>query len=365
MMAFPAPRCQVHHAPAPSPLWVFSEKGSIQSDSNNGDLSCYTDTLERLPRFLSQPLSPCSPTSSAVRYADSAETLLFFDWDETLFPTAQIFDVWGLPTIPTNLGAELSAQQQEAMETWRKALREYLAASRTLGKCVIITNARRPWVHDCLDRFAPELHEYINDEPDGIKVVYARDRSSSKSHKMRMRPVRQIFLEGKDREIDEQEEELTRAKYEAMKKEAKAFYSRHPKQTWKNILSIGDMRYERDALQELTFLRMSPRRERIRTKTIILPTRPAVTEITLRLKFSCLMLPAFVHYNGDIDVDLSTALDPLQSLADALQMPELTSVSFPLYAWGLDKPPLEHEVDDGLAAVAIVVHNCICESICG
>ena len=42
---------------------------------------------------------------------------------------------------------------------------------------------------------------------------------------------------------EERQEQLTLAKYCAMKAEATAFYSR-PGQSWKNIMSFGDMPYE-------------------------------------------------------------------------------------------------------------------------
>merc|ERR1712059_168657 len=115
-----------------------------------------------------------------------------------------------------------------------------------------------------------------------------------------------------------------------MRNETLNFYSRYPGQSWKNILSIGDMRYEHDALQEVTFTRDSPQREQIRTKLLRTSPNPAISQMAASLLFGKLFLPAFVHFNGDLDINFNTAPESrLNQLAEALQMPELKLLDVP------------------------------------
>ena len=115
-----------------------------------------------------------------------------------------------------------------------------------------------------------------------------------------------------------------------MKEETASFYSAYSGQTWKNVLSIGDMEYERDAVNELTFRRKKPfkKSEHIRTKTIVLPTGPSISEITNRLKISrpshpsgCILqrgsdLTTLLLYSADQTIQL---LEPLNLLSHAFQ----------------------------------------------
>jgi len=142
-----------------------------------------------------------------------------------------------------------------------------------------------------------------------------------------------------------------------MRNVAAQFYSRYPEQTWKNILSIGDMKYEHDAVQELALSRQSAAREFLRTKAILLPGGPSLSELTLRLRFSCLMLPAYVRFNGNIDLDLRRAPDPLEAIARALGIPELGSLEFPRHAWGRTPVPEQQTADAALDEVAVTVHD--------
>jgi hypothetical protein len=146
----------------------------------------------------------------------------------------------------------LTPEQEHFLKSWRQALKEYLEQACALSETVlIITNSRRPWVSNCLDRFAPELWSLFERPSRAPQVVYADERLKTnrtfRSQCMDLRPVKFRTNALQRMTSEERIEECTMAKYAAMKAEAKKFYSKYPGQSWKNILSIGDMCYERDS----------------------------------------------------------------------------------------------------------------------
>jgi len=301
---------------------------------------------------------------SDARFAEPTQTLIIFDWDDTLFPTTEFSERWrvaiGGGERRQVYEPKCSEQAAQLLE-WRQALREYLEQACALSsRCCIITNSRRPWVSDCIERFCPELKELF-DRPSGPRVIYAGERlpvtRTFRSQCMDLRPVKNRVQDLRCMTAEELEEELTLAKYMAMRSEARSFYSQYPNQSWKNLLSIGDMRYERDAVQELSFRRVPHGVEKLRTKALILPTSASLSEITMRLQFSVIMLPAYVAFNGDFDVDLADADDPLLAIGEALGIPELAKLPFSRHAWGRAPPPENDEVASSLAELAVTVHD--------
>lgn len=184
-------------------------------------------------------------------------------------------------------------------------------------------------MQQCVLRFVPEVM-HLFESHSGIHVIYAGEVAKKPKRRGGLRAVMQE-VELKELEMHDQ---LTKAKLEAMRQAANDFYSKYPGQTWKNILSIGDMPYEHSAVQEMTFRRVAPARERLRTKAITVPSEPSVGEVTFRLELQARLLPAYVQYDGDLSIELEALQDHIKVLAPALDMSELTSVEFPESAWG-------------------------------
>jgi len=196
-----------------------------------------------------------------------------------------------------------------------------LETARALSdRVVIVTNAMRPWVADCVDFFAPELQKHFVPEDGallprsdgGVRVVYARCTPRMRDYKGRPGPAES---RSGDEYMTQEEMEsyLTAAKTHAMRKEAREFYKQHPSQSWKNILSVGDASYEHDAVQELAFRRPSSKREKLRTKAIMLLEQPSISELTTGLLLARHLLPAFVRWDGDLDVDMGALQNPLSA----------------------------------------------------
>lgn len=238
--------------------------------------------------------------------------------------------------------------QRQLLERWGSALEEYLTAAADLSdRVVIVTNARGNWVEECIRNFAPRLQGVIIPGSAGgegvglgkIKVVYARDFLDEMHKKGRV-----VGNSGSKKR--DKVREMTQAKFHVMKHEAKAFYNSYPGQTWKNIVSFGDMPYEHEAVLELGMSRRSPSTECLRIKSFLLPDCCSITELTLRLKFSRVMLPVYVHFDGDLQLNLRDAADPLEELSEALRLPGLLATGFPRHAWGRSDAPKDDELTD-------------------
>ena len=97
----------------------------------------------------SRQQSPCSVlsvASSGRLFAEPQQTLLFLDWDDTVFPCTELFHKRGLPKRSkdwTPLDPELLA----ALEPWQRAVKEFIGRACAISdRCVIVTNSRKPWV---------------------------------------------------------------------------------------------------------------------------------------------------------------------------------------------------------------------------
>jgi len=320
-----------------------------------------------------EPISFCG---SDGFFADPSQTLLFLDWDDTLFPTTEIFDRWGLPygkDTPTSAGRALTSEEDASLATWRDALYEYLsAACRVSERCVILTNTRRPWVEDCIDRFAPNLKPLFASDK-GIRVVYARESFASDPLARRKFWIgaagRCSALPGQT--LEEQSEVSRSWKTVAMRKEAQKFYSKHKRQTWKNMISVSGSEHEHAAVQEVSFRRNGPTHENLRTKAFRLASARCISRLTEDLKDLAQTLPMLVAHNDDIDLHLSAEVQTRVALALALDIPELEPVppeleslsplsgikeSSPIHVWQtLHDSESDEENFSGLLAQALSV----------
>jgi len=97
---------------------------------------------------------------------------------------------------------------------------------------------------------------------------------------------------------------MTLAKQAGMEQEAARFYGRA---RWENVISIGDAVYEHDAVCALKGARdaTDPFRKDCHVKAITVPQEPSVQELTESLWLSRHLLPAYVAFDGCLDVDQS------------------------------------------------------------
>merc|ERR1719379_1989959 len=89
---------------------------------------------------------------------------------------------------------------------------------------------------------------------------------------------------------------------------------------------------------------------RLRAKSILLP-RTSIVSLTLRLHLLSRLLPALVRWDGDLDLDLTAAGDPLRVLAESLRLPQIADLRALRFAW-YDEDKLKNAAPYAASAVA-------------
>eukprot|EP00405_Crypthecodinium_cohnii_P031742 CAMPEP_0206525372 /NCGR_PEP_ID=MMETSP0324_2-20121206/68696_1 /ASSEMBLY_ACC=CAM_ASM_000836 /TAXON_ID=2866 /ORGANISM="Crypthecodinium cohnii, Strain Seligo" /LENGTH=236 /DNA_ID=CAMNT_0054020029 /DNA_START=27 /DNA_END=737 /DNA_ORIENTATION=+ len=110
---------------------------------------------------------------------------------------------------------------------------------------------------------------------------------------------------------NEQRKAPQRWKEVAFFQEINKFYSRYHHQSWKNVLSIGDSVFERDAVRKVAQMRPSPDKQ-CRTKTLKMYDDPDITELILQVKIVHEILAMAVQFDGPLDIVIDN-----QDLQDA------------------------------------------------
>jgi len=82
------------------------------------------------------------------------ETLLIFDWDDTLFPTSWV-QKHGL--LKSEAGETLSNEDIAQLEQMTERVRKTLQLALQIGKVVLVTNAAQGWIEQSCTNFMPSL----------------------------------------------------------------------------------------------------------------------------------------------------------------------------------------------------------------
>lgn len=233
--------------------------------------------------------------NSQLDFASPQQTIIIFDWDDTLCPSSSLrknaMDSSGRMKTTLNSGTWKDLQQLSDQVI------PLIELAQVLGKVVMVTNAKKPWVDTSCDNFLPKCKTLI--EP--IPVMYALEimedvdpeKSLAKGHY------------------------LTETKARAMKAAVTNFYSRYPNQSWKNVISIGDAFFEHDAIRQVT--RDRPYREneakKCFTKTVKLLEGPSTSGLITQLSIILSWLTKIVQLDADVDIDLAADEKTIQSWA--------------------------------------------------
>lgn len=281
----------------------------------------YSQTLDIFDDYCSKAKSVYETPSFTL----SSQTMMFFDWDETLFPTWTILKAWEFDDqVRSDKMPTLSADQVLALAPWGQALLEFMREACRLSDGVyIITNSKRGWIEKSIRLFAPSLSEFF--ALANVKVIYALD-DFLQTKRCSSKPVSKSHKKTRD----ETEDEMTRAKFRAMRNAVTEFYTQYKDQTWKNIISFGDATYEHDALHDVAFQREPPpfKDETIRLKTVHWKGRASVENLTGRLRLFCGGLLPLVRHSKALDLNLVNKHDLTACLADSLGMKFFTSVLY-------------------------------------
>lgn len=224
--------------------------------------------------------------NSQEAYMEKDQTILIFDWDDTLCPSTWCrrhmrFNARGnlIGNCPPEAEKELNLLSQQVIPLLR--------AAQAMGKVVLVTNARRPWVDTSCKAFLPQVTEVLKD----ITVIYAME-----------------LLQENEKDFASNPQCLTESKARAMKAAVSDFYSRYEGQSWKNLVSIGDALYEHDAIRQVARERPDgglPVPKKCRTKTVKLIEGPSLMGMTVQLNIIESWLAKIVQADHDVDIDLS------------------------------------------------------------
>jgi len=181
--------------------------------------------------------------TSQCQFAERQQTVIVYDWDDTLFPTSFLFD-----SLRLDLAVPLAQQKRlgaRAKEVGRKLAKcenlavKILQESHMAGQVVLVTLAVKGWVEQACRLFYPKVGELLRQL--NIRVVSARQDPCSKGKA----DVSKGLVRAKCRS---EEEYWGLLKGRAISREIEQFYSQYEGQSWKNVISIGDSQFERYGL---------------------------------------------------------------------------------------------------------------------
>jgi len=205
---------------------------------------------------------PMSPPSSQF---SSEETVLIFDWDDTVLPSTWVQS----QGLRLDDGSQVTDWQREQLAEVAAAAAETLQIAKQLGSVVFVTNAEQGWIELSCKKFMPDLVQLLGD----IKVVSARTTYETARVNS---PLTWKLL--------------------AFEAEISQFYDADCDKR-KNVLSLGDSINERKAL-----LKATAHLPNCRSKSLKFVERPDIGQICRQhlLVRSC--FDHIVHHDGNLDL---------------------------------------------------------------
>lgn len=269
--------------------------------------------------------TPQTSRSHIDVWGEAGESVIMFDWDDTLFPTryvwnderikwdkvAPCFEPDGHPALGAHAHCSEGVTMREALSQHAKTVAALLRLAVTLGHVVIITLAADGWVDMSIRNFLPELQGLLEELQ--IDVIYCRVA-------VPLRYERMVFEEAID---------LAKIlKARAMTRVLKKFYgtgrsSSARARSWKNVLSVGDSAGERLAIQDVIWRRRQTDSrgayKECRCKVLKLLDEPDLESLTAELQVVINWLEVLVLYDGDVDLDFEELEEDSPTSAKAPQ----------------------------------------------
>lgn len=247
-------------------------------------------------------LSPLERGSPQIK----PQTVIIFDWDDTLFPTTWVCSDNELPWHEPCPDQDSYTQPLASLAS---VLEEVLDSATFLAdRVAIVTLARPPWVDVCMENFYGS-NPALRDSMQNIQVIYARDG------------VKEDKSGAYDRNnFSEAADYWSALKFRAIREQCRLATQRDPKCgddvkpglpgiCGANLISIGDSLFEKagtlqasDDWSEEHF----PHAERLpRTKTIKLLDEPTAEELETELTLILNWLPDAVSRDASFHLDFT------------------------------------------------------------
>jgi len=252
--------------------------------------------------------------NSQATFSSASQTVIIFDWDDTLFPTTHVRDDlelrWQKPLEQQSLPAAQKAEIKENLDKCAKLVTELLKLACGCGKVILVTLAKSPWVEESCKNFFPTIGGLIRELQ--VPVVYAQQGLTAIDYnKIAMKSTEEV------------EKYWSNVKGQAIANEVKQFYTQYEGQSWKNIISIGDSDFERLGTQAATkdYMKRNGLSEaqeemevdghllKVRTKTFKLVDQPTIEELIIEVGMMVKWLPLMVRLDKGFDVNLNEVDD--------------------------------------------------------
>jgi hypothetical protein len=300
-------------------------RGSSGSNTSGAAAAAGAAAAQRLKPSVRQTIESLASTGSQSEYLKPEQTIILFDWDDTLCPSNWIRE--NRPALSFFRPAPTDEKYQGPLRELSKHVLATLNLAMKMGKVIIVTNAMEPWVETSCRNFLPQLMEVVSKLP----VIYARsifdsvDRCdpSAKNKAAPQRgglanaasraPLPGLFSSNGTNKLanynarlaNQQVDELAPQKWKEMafEQEITGFYSRYQHQSWKNVISIGDSIFERDAVRRVVLNRPSAKKK-CRTKTAKLLDEPEMHELIAQVRVIHDALGLMVQYDGNLDIEI-------------------------------------------------------------
>jgi hypothetical protein len=276
--------------------------------------SAPTAAAGRLKPSVRQTVDSIVSTGSQADYFKPEQTIILFDWDDTLCPSNWIRE--NRPTLSFFKPAPADEKFQRPLKELQKLVEATLKLAMKMGKVVIVTNAMEPWVETSCRNFLPQLHSLVMTIP----IIYARsiyDAFTCEQRAAGSSPSKGLALPGMysanghnklgtyNARLQTQADEMAPQKWKelAFEQEITGFYSRYNHQSWKNVISIGDSIFERDAVRRVVLNRPTAKKK-CRTKTAKLLDEPEIDELIAQVRVVHDALGLMVQYDGNLDIEI-------------------------------------------------------------
>jgi hypothetical protein len=200
------------------------------------------------------------------------ETVIFFDWDDTCFPS----------TFLTNKGFRLDSHPDtyahfvEALRELETCVGEMLRLAMQCGTVVIVTNAERGWVELSSQKYVPGLVPILSQ----IHIISARSTFES------------TFPDSP-----------LKWKFYAFQQNLLALFAMTD--TRKNIISMGDSHVEREAIRAVA--RGSPNTV---CKSVKFAERPSLGQLRRQIELVTNCFQYILDHDGDLDLQLTVTVNP-------------------------------------------------------
>jgi len=238
-----------------------------ESDDGASDCTTAPETHDTEVPYHDDTISEClSDTSAGV------ESLIIFDWDDTLFPTSWMQDHALLQACEAD--RPFSKEQVSQLGMMAARARLTLEKAMKIGKVVIVTNAEEGWVEHSCNVFLPSLASLL----ESIDIVSARSN------------------------YGKYWDNPTEWKRLAFAFEVDRHYGSKCNGHRRNILSLGDSLHELNALMFVT--KGIPNSC---GKSVKFMEWPCISQLIEQHEILAETFQDIFDYNGDVDVEIGTA----------------------------------------------------------